>query len=61
MDKYVTLAYDPTWKALDWAKQNCPSYITNDFHMCHNDYDRSKIDYFFGSEQDVVLFKLRWA
>ena len=26
----VTLPYDPVWTALAWAKENCPSYITND-------------------------------
>jgi len=26
----VILPYDPTWKPLAWAKENCPSYITNE-------------------------------
>ena len=30
MKNYVVIPYDPTWKALEWAKEHCPSYITND-------------------------------
>jgi len=25
----VTLPYDPEWKALEWAKKHCQSYISN--------------------------------
>lgn len=58
----VTLLYDPIWRALDWAKEHCPSYITNDVHQLeYNVYDNSKIDYFFGSEDDALLFLLRWS
>jgi len=58
----VTLPYDPTWPALQWAKENCPSYISNDLHMDgYNLYDNSKIDYFFEDGKDATLFALRWA
>lgn len=62
MAKYVTIAYDPVWQALEWAKENCPSYITNDIHMDnYNSYDTSKIDYFFAEEEDAFKFALRWG
>lgn len=63
----VTLPYDPDWKALAWAKEHCPSYITN-----KADHARMKpvpggwvntspdIVYYFGNEKDVVMFTLRW-
>lgn len=61
----VTLPYDPVWKALDWAKIHCPDYITNGIHKRDdatvadwNDWNR--IDYFFSSDRDAVLFSLRW-
>lgn len=58
----VTLPYDPVWPALDWAKEHCPSYITNSVHMDEfNDYDTDKIDYFFSDKKDAMMFMLRWA
>lgn len=64
MSTIVTLPYDPVWRPLAWAKQNCPSYITN---RVHNDdgrhfFDKTvcKIDYFFRDERDALLFGLRW-
>lgn len=66
MRNVVTLPYDPIWKALDWAKEHCPSYITNDAaHPGGNkpggDYfSPSVINYYFGSEKDAVIFALNW-
>jgi hypothetical protein len=61
MSIHVTLPLDTLWRALEWAKANCPSYITNDMHMNgYNTYDTTKIDYFFGTEQDALMFRLRW-
>lgn len=61
MSTIVTLPYDPVWTPLDWAKKNCPSYITNDVHQDgYYTYDNTKIDYFFGNERDAVFFSLRW-
>ncbi len=59
---HITLPYRPMWEPLDWAKENCPSYITNDVHMDgYNTYDNTRIDYFFGDEGDAILFKLAWS
>ena len=57
----VTLPYDPAWRALEWAKEHCPSYITNDLHQDgYNTYDRSKIDYLFGNDREAMMFLLKW-
>lgn len=62
MSYIVTLEYDPVWPALDWVKDHCNSYITNDVHQDGYDtYDLNKIDYFFGDEKDATLFRLRWV
>ena len=60
---YITLPYDPDWPAVAWAKEHCPSYITNNIHFSSDTYthDSNKIDYFFSEEADAVLFALRWA
>jgi hypothetical protein len=58
----VTIPYDSHWLALDWARENCPSYVTNDFHCDgYNTYNINKIDYFFSDEKDAVMFILRWS
>lgn len=57
----VTLEYDPDWRALYWAKESCPSYITNDLHQDgYNTYDERRIDYFFSKEKDAAWFALKW-
>ncbi len=66
MSTIITLPRDPTWKPLDWAKKNCPSYITNDLHRFEYQdgqvaYDIHKIDYYFANEKDATLFALRWS
>lgn len=61
----VTLPYDPTWKALEWAKKNCPDYITNKVnskrfgigYSVDGDY---LIDYVFSSTESATLFALKW-
>lgn len=61
MTTYVTLPYRPLWEPLEWAKENCPSYIRNDVHMVgYNSYDNTRIDYFFDNEEDAMLFRLAW-
>ena len=67
MATIVTLPYDRLWRPLeskgplDWAKEHCPSYITNDVHMCgYNSYDVNRIDYFFGDDRDALIFTLKW-
>lgn len=58
----VTLPYDPLWRAVDWAREHCPSYITNDAHMIsYNSYDNTYIDYFFGDKNEALMFKLKWS
>ena len=58
----VTLPYDPLWRAVDWAREHCPSYITNDAHMNgYNSYDNTYIDYFFGDKNEALMFKLKWS
>ena len=58
----ITIPYCPFREPLDWAKENCPSYITNDLHQDgYNTYDHTKIDYFFSDEKDALMFALRWS
>ena len=61
----VSLPYDPTWQALTWAKRNCPSYITNDADTETNIKEGysfvTHINYYFGNENEALMFKLRWA
>jgi hypothetical protein len=61
MTVHVTLPYSPFWAPLTWAKENCPSYLTNDLHQDGYNYDHTRIDYFFADEQDAFMFKLRWS
>jgi hypothetical protein len=57
----VTIPAFPFRDALDWAKENCPSYITNDLHQDgYNTYDHTKMDYYFSDEKDALIFALRW-
>lgn len=63
----VTLPYDPEWQALHWAKQNCPSYITNTAVLFSNSENAGtplkiySIHYYFGDERDAVAFALKWT
>lgn len=59
----VTLPYDPIWRPLDWAKEHCPSYITNVQNKTNVSFLNRvyEIDYIFGEERDAVVFALRWA
>ena len=67
MSTVVTLPYDPVWRAVEWAKENCPSYITNDVEPIEPDATiytkrpRPNIRYYFGDERDAFWFRLRWA
>ena len=66
----VILPYDPEWQASTWAKQHCPSYITNDAvkqlipgelkHVAGGWVREFSSEYFFGDEQDAAMFALRW-
>jgi hypothetical protein len=58
----VTLPFRQSMDPLAWAKENCPSYITNDVHMSgYNAFDPTKIDYFFEDNKDALIFALRWS
>jgi hypothetical protein len=61
----VTLPYDASWSALNWAKKHCPSYITNEASKeknQHQSFSRRMyyIDYLFSDERDAMIFSLRW-
>jgi hypothetical protein len=58
----VTIPYDPDWPALQWAKENCPSYITNTAEVVGPVGDsKYVVHYYFSNERDVVVFSLRWT
>lgn len=54
----VELDYRVIEAMLDWAKANCPSYITNDY-MRMGDGDFYRL--YFGQEQDFAWFQLKWS
>lgn len=64
MSYTVVLPYDPSWQALEWAKQHCSSYIINQSQsrpgstFSNRQYD---IVYYFGNENDAIMFSLRWS
>jgi len=58
----VTIPYDPDWPALKWAKEYCPSYITNTASpVGFGDKLQYVVHYYFSNERDVVAFSLRWT
>lgn len=46
------------FEPLEWAKQNCPSYITVDAILKN---DRYYYRFFFGKEKDLLMFILKWS
>lgn len=51
---------------LEWAKDNCPSYITNSVDPIYESDDQRfpsgfVMKYHFYDEKDAVLFALRWS
>ena len=46
------------FEPLRWAKKNCPSYITNDAVQKQGQY---YYRFYFGHEQDQLMFALKWA
>lgn len=74
-DNFCRLPYDPEWRALKWARENCPSYITNCAaptqlkYFPNYDTDRAApnrlrtiagIDYYFADREELTLFTLKW-
>jgi hypothetical protein len=64
MNNYVDLLVPPVYpgphrhyEPLEWAKENCPSYITNDAVQIGGRY---YYRFFFGNERDRMWFALRW-
>ena len=58
----VTILKEKGVHALEWVKETCPSYITNDMHMDgYNTYDTTKLDFFFSDQKDAVMFVMRWV
>jgi hypothetical protein len=49
----------PVFDALEWALSNCPSYITNTGKW-EMPGVTSYYTFIFGTEEDAVLFTLRW-
>lgn len=56
---YVTIDKNNVDEALAWAKENCPSYITNDGYI-DNEYN-ARYYFIFGDERDMISFSLRWS
>lgn len=49
--------FDITLEMLEWAKEHCPSYITNDsITIKGEDYYR----FYFKREQECLFFTLKW-
>ena len=55
----VSIPWDPTWKALDWAKEHCPAYITN--FMYYTDTGEPMIKYCFSSDKEALWFRIMWS
>lgn len=60
----VSLEYTKSHEALDWAKENCPNYITNHVDPIsfadHNILGTIWVRFYFGDDKDATLFALRW-
>jgi hypothetical protein len=57
---YTITVSDPICdKALEWAKENCPSYTTNTAYS--DDGEKYIYKFFFYKEKDAVFFALRWS
>lgn len=48
---------EKAYEALKWAKQHCPSYITNDAVQINGRYHYR---FFFAQERDQMAFALKW-
>ena len=64
MKNYVTVHADVVDAALAWAKENCPNYITNDYHRDSPvEFDLEFYDFFFtpSAIDEMTMFALRWS
>lgn len=69
----VTLPYN-NWDPLTWAKENCPSYITNNAIVVEETIEikgastmkmllpnkKYFVEYYFYTKEDAALFAMRW-
>ena len=64
-DNYITVNKQQLnlYEAIQWAKKNCPHYITNQYHSNHHVNDL--IDFFFidtdQARKEMMWFILRWS
>jgi hypothetical protein len=60
----VPPAMSEFYKILDWAKEHCPNYITNDGCIYNDDLGLyecgTEYTFYFGDAKDATLFRLRW-
>jgi hypothetical protein len=60
MRNSVKIPIDQTLEALCWAKDHCPTYITNDYST-----DLGLIEFFFcdnpQGQQDMLMFQWKWS
>jgi hypothetical protein len=62
MSYTVTLSCDPVEPRNNWAREHCPSYITNVLDLGLDGIPVApSIKYYFGEEKDAVMFTLRWS
>jgi hypothetical protein len=69
-DNYITvdrnkLGKENLYSAIQWAKKNCPHYITNQYHRDDNVITHDLIDFYFldypSARKDMCWFILRWS
>ena len=66
-DNYITVDRSKLdlYSAIQWAKKNCPHYITNQYHSDGNTITHDLINFYFldypGARKDMSWFILRWA
>ena len=46
---------------MHWVKENCPSYITNEYHQSDIPGVVLEYNFYFAKEEDMAFFALRWA
>jgi hypothetical protein len=72
MDKIVIIKYGDgknaqprLYEQLGWAKEHCPSYITNDSYYSSTPpalyIDDVYYRFYFSEASDATLFALRWS
>jgi len=57
----ISKPFQETEEMLKYAKETCPSYITNDAFYYHHTTGERYYRFYFGNEKDYMLFVLRWS